>query len=220
MRSSSRPKRPRTGKAPNSPPPVVTFGERIIAIQLAARGLSRGHSKYKKVLLVGAYAPVSSAPEGERELFLRNLQAAVESAERDALLVVGGDFNAQLGVRQPDSLVGVRDTVRGPFGIPHVNRAGEALLDVLVSCELRAVLSYFEKRTRKDFFADNFDAAYGTWLHPGTKKPYTLDHWFVRQADFKYVTDAAVNSAGVPKTDHRLVRLDLRQTLSTLRTLL
>ena len=196
-------------KCAESPPPVVMFGERIIALQLAARGLSRGHSKYKKVLLVGAYAPVSSAPEGERELFLRNLQAAVESAERDALLVVGGDFNAQLGVRQPDSLVGVRDTVRGPFGIPHVNRAGEALLDVLVSCELRAVLSYFEKRTRKDFFADNFDAAYGTWLHPGTKKPYTLDHWFVRQADFKYVTDAAVNSAGVPKTDHRLVRLDL-----------
>ena len=31
----------------------------------------------------------------------------------------------------------------------------------------------------------------------------------MRQADFKYVTDAAVNSAGVPKTDHRLVRLDL-----------
>ena len=68
---------------------------------------------------MGAYAPVSSAPEGERELFLMNLQAAVESAQRDALLVVGGDFNAQLGVRQPDSLVGVRDTVRasGPFGI-------------------------------------------------------------------------------------------------------
>ncbi len=62
---------------------------------------------------------------------------------------------------------------------------------------------------RKDFFADNFDAAYGTWLHPGTKKPYSLYHWFMRQADFKYVTDAAVNSSGVPKTDHRLVRLDL-----------
>jgi hypothetical protein len=32
---------------------------------------------------VGAYAPVSSAPEGERELFLRNLQAAVESAKKN-----------------------------------------------------------------------------------------------------------------------------------------
>jgi exonuclease III len=125
-------------KCAGSPPPVVAFGERIIAVKLAARGLSRGHSKYKKVLLVGAYAPVSSAPDGERELFLRNLQDAVESAERDELLVVGGDFNAQLGVRQPDSIVGVRDKVRGPFGIPHVNRAGEALLDVLVSCELAA----------------------------------------------------------------------------------
>jgi hypothetical protein len=38
---------------------------------------------YKKVFLVGAYAPVSGAPEGERELFLRNLQAVVESAERE-----------------------------------------------------------------------------------------------------------------------------------------
>ena len=59
---------------------------------------------------------------------------AVEYARVHALLVVGGDFNAQSAVRQPDSLVGVRDTVRGPFGIPHVNRPGEALLDVLVSC--------------------------------------------------------------------------------------
>ena len=189
-------------KCAESPPPVVTFGERIIAIQLAARGLSRGHS---------TYAPVSSAPEGpgERELFLRNLQAVVESAERDALLVVGGDFDAQLGFGQPDSLVGVRDTVRGPFRIAHVNLniGGKALLDVLVSCELRAVLSYLEKRSRKDFVADNFAAAYGTWLHPGTKKPYTLNHWFMRQTDFKYVTAAAVNSVG--GTDHRLVRLDL-----------
>ena len=80
LRSSSRLKRPRTvQKCAESPPPVVMFGERIIALQLAARGLSRGHSKYKKVLLVGACAPVSSAPEGEHELFLRNLQAAVES---------------------------------------------------------------------------------------------------------------------------------------------
>ena len=64
-----------------------------------------------------------------------------------------------------------------------------------------------EKRSRKDFVADNFAAAYGTWLHPGTKKPYTLNHWFMRQTDFKYVTAAAVNSVG--GTDHRLVRLDL-----------
>jgi hypothetical protein len=35
-------------KCAESSPPVVTFDERIIAIQLAARGLSRGHwhSKY------------------------------------------------------------------------------------------------------------------------------------------------------------------------------
>ncbi len=58
---------------------------------------------------------------------------AVEYARVHALRVVGGDFNAQSAVRQPDSLVGVRDTVRGPFGIPHVNRAGEALFEGLVS---------------------------------------------------------------------------------------
>ncbi len=99
--------------------------------------------------------------------------------------------------------------MRGPFRIAHVNLniGGKALLDVLVSCELRAVLSYLEKPSRKDFVANNFAAAYGTWLHPGTKKPYTLNHWFMRQTDFKYVTAADVNSVG--GTDHRLVRLDL-----------
>ncbi len=40
---------------------------------------------------------------------------------------------------------------------------------MLVSCELRAVLSHFEKRASKDFSADNFAAAYGTWLHPRTQ---------------------------------------------------
>jgi hypothetical protein len=42
---------------------------------------------------------------------------AVEYAREHALLVVGGDFNSQSAVRQPDSLVDVTDTVRGPFGI-------------------------------------------------------------------------------------------------------
>jgi hypothetical protein len=70
----------------------------------------------------------------------------------------------------------VTASVCGPFGIPHVNRslalAGEApclfKLDVLVSCELRAVLSYRDYSisrgllsaavsglVRRDFFADH-----------------------------------------------------------------
>jgi hypothetical protein len=149
------------------------------------------------LVTVGAYAPVSSAPDGERELFLRNLQAAVESAERDALLVAGGDY---WGVRPPDSAAGVRDMVRGPFGILHDNRAGEAWLDVLVSCELRTVLSYFEnlKRTSKDFFAGNFAAANGTWLHPLKNQEAAHAGSLVRT-----VTEGRLNAVPRPLQVHR-----------------
>ena len=61
---------------------MVAFGERIIAVKLAARGLSRGHSKYKKVLLVGAYAPVSSAPDQVRSGQVRYITRPKSEAMR------------------------------------------------------------------------------------------------------------------------------------------
>ncbi len=85
--------------------------------------------------------------------------------------------------------------MRGPFGIPHVNRAGAALLDVLVSCELRAALSYFETRTRKDFLAENFDAAYGTRVASSRRSTLKL-RW----------RRAAVVQAGSKHTERPLTR--------------
>ena len=34
--------------------------------------------------------------------------------------------------------------------------------------------------------------------HPGTKTPFTVDQWFIRQSELKFVQNAGVNDYGVP----------------------
>jgi len=100
--------------------------------------------------------------------------------------------------------------VRGPFGIPHVNRGRRGSVGCrwcLVSCGRCSRISRSGlERTSSPIILTPLTAR---GFIQGPRSRTRSDHWFVRQADFKYVTDAAVNSAGVPKTDHRLVRLDL-----------
>ena len=71
-----------------------------------------------------------------------------------------------------------RDTVR--------RLEGEALLGV----QLPVVLSVFEKRSRREYFADTCCLAWQVPVaarHPGTKTPFALDQWFLRKSDLKFV---------------------------------
>jgi hypothetical protein len=54
-----------------------------------------------------------------------------------------------------------------------------------------------------------------TWRHPGRRSPFQLDHFFVKQKDFKRVRYAGVWAHGID-SDHRAIalRLEIAHTLS------
>ena len=178
------------------------FGTRIVATRLK---LIDATNRSLVIYLVSAYAPDSSRPVGEHEEFEMHKQCCYNSVKVGEILVEGTDANASLGNRNrhDNREASDRDRVMGPFGIPYVNAAGEALLQMLGMNGLCAPTSYFRKK------------GYTTWRHPGRKSPFQLDYFFMKQRDLKRVRDAGCWNHGVD-SDHCaiLIRLEVAYSFS------
>ena len=72
--------------------------------------------------------------------------------------------------------------------------------------QLCAPTTYFRKTAGR-----SYTSAYTTWVHPGRKSVYQLDHFFVKQRDLKLVRDAGAWDHGV-ESDHRAIHLNLELT--------
>ena len=107
------------------------FGSRVLAVPLAVKDPLSGSRL--DVLLVSAYAPVSTADSEVWDAYYDALSRAIAAAPAGATIVVGTDANASVG---RGSLGGPADDhadAVGPFGIEHINGSGRRLRTFLVS---------------------------------------------------------------------------------------
>ena len=78
---------------------------------------------------MAAYAPVSTwKARPEREKFWNELAACVERVSSDDMLIVGGDFNAEVGAekdRENTDVLGYGDTNRTQTGTDMIERCRE-----------------------------------------------------------------------------------------------
>jgi exonuclease III len=168
---------------------VARYGHRVMAVRLKLRD---SEDKALDILVVCAYAPTSDKPAAEREEFLSHLAACVESRRDHEMVLVGGDFNASIGVRTA-ALGEERHShcnILGPHGIARRSESGVALLDLMTEHRLCAVMSFFQKKR------------YLTWALPGTDVGYQIDHWLVSKADYKRISDAARRPCTALQSDH------------------
>ncbi len=71
------------------------------------------------------YAPTHRASQEDKDRFLDDLQAEVDSVSALDLLLIAGDFNARVGCgARGDSW----DGVHGQYGVSHLNENSEAML--------------------------------------------------------------------------------------------
>ena len=114
--------------------------------------------------VVSVYQPVWGTNEVSMIEYRRDIgiQLALGGRER---LVIGGDFNANVGRGY------VRRGVCGKFGVGRVNEAGADLIDWCEENELAYVNSYMKHRRRGTWF----NMRYGRW--------YELDGFVVRKRD-------------------------------------
>ena len=85
---------------------------------------ARYYSKYKKLTVVQAYAPINDAMDRQKNESYNQLQDTISDCNRNDLLVVMGDLKAKVGNNNTN-----RREVMPTFGIGIMNDSGERLCD-------------------------------------------------------------------------------------------
>ncbi|CAE7713008.1 unnamed protein product [Symbiodinium sp. CCMP2592] len=123
-------------------------------------------------LLVPVYAPlVSKTTLEEREAFREQLSLILDHSSSRRRLVVGGDFNGEVGPTKDSSW----RHVLGPYGDDRRTRGGEELLQFCEQEHLVVAGSFTPQRQK------------ATWYHCRFGTAHTLDHFLVRGVDKKWV---------------------------------
>ena len=211
---------------------VEYFSPRVMGVKLE---FANDKGSNNIVRAFSAYAPTSGHDPVAHALFQDALADAHSWCAESDIVLLGGDFNASLGIcRKTDvSYESVAATPSvGPHGIRHVNAAGRRLRAFAEMHALRAATTFFKsqkrrkkqdkvrprKRKRKHLPAKakrhtrHDDSRFRTWIHPRSGNPFQLDHIFVNQSQARRVLAARVVRDDCARigSDHRPVLLDLR----------
>ena len=91
------------------------LGARVVAVRLL-------DARDRGILLISAYAPVSTASDEDWDEYYDSLACAIARGRAGDLVIVGTDANASIG---RGSLSGCANDVRagavGPYGLDHIN---------------------------------------------------------------------------------------------------
>eukprot|EP00980_Cylindrotheca_fusiformis_P021013 scaffold8028_cov81-Cylindrotheca_fusiformis.AAC.1 len=182
----------RAGQPEPIRPPPVASATRSIAIEIKMEDKKK---KEMKIFLISTYLPCSSFSDEDFEETLNQLQFLIDKCPTDAILIIGGDFNASIGVTRKEE--GYKST--GPYGNPHRNQRGETVKNFLDMNALTSVATFFEK------------ANHDTWSFAGTgEDPKQIDHILVRQADRKRMRNCTTDDRAGVLSDHYAVRANMR----------
>ena len=141
-----------------------------------------------------AYAPTAKATPGVKEKFYTELQDAMDKVPPSDILIVGGDFNARVGVLDGSNVLW--RGILGRHGLSERNQSGEELLEFCAMNELSIMNTWYEKK----------EIHQGTWTHPATKKSHMIDFVMMRAGQKMYCRDVQVMRGANCWTDHMLVR--------------
>ena len=96
--------------------------------------------KVKKHRLVACYQPIWGKHEEDMRKYRENLEEQLALKRRNEWLLIGGDFNAQVGSRE----LRVETETCGRFGIGKMNDAGRYLISWMEINGLCWIDSYFD----------------------------------------------------------------------------
>jgi hypothetical protein len=134
---------------------------RGLAVNLPQQGWKKG------LFLVAGYAPTSESRVKERSTYRKQIAHLAGLAPAYSLLVIGGDFNAEVG---RDS-AGEWAEVVGKYGPARRSKSGKELLGWALESELMVASTFFSQRDRS------------TWTHPRYGSGHELDLFLFNRTD-------------------------------------
>ena len=149
--------------------------------------------------VVSAYQPVWGSDDTGMRDYRRELEIQVAMGGQERLLI-GGDFNANVGKRYE------RQGVCGKYGVGRVNEAGRDLIDWCEEQGLAYVNSFMRHERR------------GTWFHPRYGRWYELDGFLVRKRERHNMVERMRTRSEWGLSDHRPKLIRLRKAVKKWRT--
>ena len=159
------------------------ISDRVIAVEVG------------KQRLVSCYQPIWGKNEGEVRKYREDLEEQLILIRRNEWLIIGGDFNSQVGGR--DSIVET-DTC-GRYGLGRTNAAGEDLIHWMEINNLCWVNSFFDHPNR------------GTWYNKRYKTRHEIDGFVTtREERIKLIRNLRTDSE-FSLSDHKPKTMTIRQ---------
>ena len=146
--------------------------------------------------------PKPPPPLNVKAKFADDLQRALDTLPAGDIVVMLGDFNAQIGRRESED--DVWQEVRGLHGIDTCNEAGKQLLELCAINNLTIMNTWFKKKQIR----------LGTWIHPATTQAHMIDFVMMKRDQRQLCTDVRVYRSASYWTDHYLVKGKLMLSFS------
>ena len=168
----------------------VPINERILRVDMELKGYD--------IVIVAVYAPSNderASVKDEHDNALNQVLSSIASRKEVILL---GDFNAHVGSRRGDKVV-------GPFGVADINDNGERLVDMCYQHALQIKNGFFNHKDIHRF----------TWTQQTMQQKSIIDFVISSQTSKLRYTDVKVQRGAECHTDHYLVRAKVFFPLST-----
>ena len=175
--------------------------ERIIYCRLSAHPVN--------IFLISIYAPINSSNQTTTatasDTFYLELQKTIDKANSNDMILLMGDFNAQISKQQHQTA----SSVVGPHAIDELNENGQRLIDFCSHNDLIISNTFFEHKLIHKT----------SWMHAGSKKWHMIDYTLINRKFRSSVEDVRVlrSCIGSIGTDHHLLRTKLKFHLKSRR---
>ena len=173
---------------------VNCVSERII---MASFRLKEEHSKLH---LISCHAPIDAADTEDKDAFFDSLSAAVMEIPKHDVVVIPGDFNAQVGSDIPSSALG-----RFCYH-KRTNDNGKRLIEFMEEAGMKDCMTWFQHSRSRMW----------TWEHPNYKLSDTrrqLDHILINRKWMNSVKNCRAYNTVDCGSDHRIVTMHYRLSL-------
>ncbi|KAA3670424.1 uncharacterized protein DEA37_0004723, partial [Paragonimus westermani] len=172
----------------------IPVNSRLCAVRLnTSVKVCRRKSERRCVFIISAYAPTDSCPDAAKDAFYDALVDLLRQSKHSDIIILAGDFNAQLGRLSSDE-----KRLGGMFGV-RAQRTdnGERLLQLCASHGLYISSTAFQHRKKHCV----------TWRPPCASQPWTqLDHIAVSYRWRHSVKDCRAFWSNPLDSDHAVVR--------------